>query len=239
MRRRVLDGALAVADAAADLLAERVAARPEAVLALPTGRTPIPLYEELQRRHAGGRIALARARAFNLDELALPAGDPRSFRAYMERHAWGVTGLERTRCSIPDGAAADLDAECRRYEAAVTAAGGVDLAVLGIGADGHIAYNLPGPVSLPTHVVRLPDGVAASLGVPQDAWPLRAITMGLGTIRAARELLLLATGEAKANAIAALSRGEPDPEWPCTFLAGHAALTVLLDAEAASRLPRA
>jgi glucosamine-6-phosphate deaminase len=232
----VLGGPGEVALAAADFVAECVAARPASVLALPTGRTPILFYEELQRRHSRRAVDLSRARAFNLDELVLPPADPRTFRAYMELHAWARIGLERERCAIPDGGAADLEAECRRYEQAIAGAGGLDLAVLGVGVDGHVAYNLPGPVSLPTHVVRLPDGVAASLGIAPEAWPLRAITMGLGTIRAARRILLLATGGTKANAVAALMRGEPDPEWPCTFLAGHAGLQVLLDPEAASRL---
>lgn len=233
MNVRVLENALAVARAAADFVAERAAARPELVLALPTGRTPVALYAELARRHAGGTLDLSRARAFNLDELVLPPADPRSFRSFMERHVWQRIGLVRERCDIPNPAAPDLVAECRRYEEALAAAGGLDLAILGVGADGHIAYNLPGPVTLPTHVERLPDGLAAALEVPPEAWPLRALTMGLGTIRAARELLLLATGETKANAIAALRRGEEYPDWPCTFLSGHPALTVLLDPAAA------
>jgi glucosamine-6-phosphate deaminase len=206
------------------------------VLALPTGRTPIRFYAELQRRHEGRAIDLRRVRAFNLDELVIPPSDPRSFHSFMQRHAWERIGLVRERCDIPNGAAPQLEAECRRYEDAIAAAGGIDLAILGIGADGHVAYNLPGPVTLPTHVVRLPDGLAASLGLEHAAAPLRAITMGLGTIRAARELLLLATGETKAVAIAALQRGILDPQWPCTFLAQHEALLALLDPQAASGL---
>jgi len=236
VRLRVLDHAEAVAGAAADFVAAAVSARPAAVLALPTGRTPIPLYDALAARHEKGAIDLSGARGFNLDELALPPADPRTFRAYMERHAWGRTGLKRERCAIPDGGAADLEAECRRYEAAIEAAGGLDLAILGMGADGHVAYNMPGPVTLSTHVTRLPDGLAASLGVPPEAWPLRALTMGLGTIRGARALLVLATGAAKATALRALVQGAEDPDWPCSFLGKHADLEVLLDPAAASAL---
>jgi len=236
VRLRVLDHAEAVAGAAADSVAAAVSARPAAVLALPTGRTPIPLYDAMAARHEKGAIDLSGARGFNLDELALPPADPRTFRAYMERHAWGRTGLKRERCAIPDGGAADLEAECRRYEAAIEAAGGLDLAILGVGADGHVAYNMPGPVTLSTHVTRLPDGLAASLGVPPEAWPLRALTMGLGTIRGARALLVLATGAAKATALRALVQGAEDPDWPCSFLGKHADLEVLLDPAAASAL---
>jgi glucosamine-6-phosphate deaminase len=236
VKLRVFDSADAVAGAAADSVAAAVAARPAAVLALPTGRTPIPLYDALASRHEKGAIDFSGARGFNLDELALPPGDPRTFRSYMERHAWGRTGLKRERCAIPDGVAPDLEAECRRYEAAIEEAGGIDLAILGVGADGHVAYNMPGPVTFATHVTRLPDGLASSLGVPPEDWPLRALTMGIGTIRGARALLVLATGAAKAAAVRALVRGPEDLEWPCSFLYKHPDLEVLVDREAASGL---
>jgi len=236
VRVRVLDDAGAVATAAADAVADAARADAEIVLALPTGRTPIPLYVELARRHAARAIDLTRARGFNLDELVLPAGDARTFRAFMDEHAWGRTGLSRERCEIPDGAARDLEAECRRYEDAMAAAGGLDLALLGVGTDGHVAYNMPGPVRLPTHVTRLPDGLAASLGVPPEDRPLRAITMGIGTIRAARRILVLATGESKATAVRKLVHGPDDPEWPCSFLATHANVDLIADPGAARGL---
>jgi glucosamine-6-phosphate deaminase len=236
VKLRVLDTAEAVAGAAADAVAAAVAARPAAVLALPTGRTPIPLYHALAARHDKGAVDLSRARGFNLDELVLPVGDPRTFRSYMERLAWGRTGLKRERCDIPDGGAPDLESECRRYEAAIEAAGGLDLGILGVGSDGHVAYNMPGPVTLATHVTRLPDGLAASLGVPPEAWPLRALTMGIGTIRGAHALLVLAIGAAKATAVRALVHGPEDPRWPCSFLGKHPDLEVLLDREAAKAL---
>lgn len=242
LRVSVFDAAADVALAAADHLAYAVARNSSLVVALPTGNTPLPFYDELARRHRAGEIDLARVRAFNLDELALAPGDPRSFRSYMERHAWGRTGLRRERCDIPDGAASDRAAECARYEAAIGAAGGLDLAILGLGADGHVAYDLPGPVVEPTHLATLPDALAAALGIPDAERPLRAITMGLGTLAAARELLLLATGAAKARAVAALvaaSRGaEVRPEeWPCAWLARHPRFTVMVDRQAAERLP--
>jgi glucosamine-6-phosphate deaminase len=224
-----------VARAAADAVLA-AARREHAVFALPTGRTAVPLYDELAARHARGETTLSRVRGFNLDELVLPRDDARTFRAYMHEHAWGRTGLRRERCDIPDGAASDLAAECRRYEDAIAAAGGLDLAVLGVGVDGHVAYNMPGPVTLPTHVTRLPDGLAASLGVPPEDWPLRAITMGLGTIQSSRALLVMATGEAKATAVRALVQEPEDPEWPCSFLTRHPEIDVLLDRAAASAL---
>jgi glucosamine-6-phosphate deaminase len=234
LRTRVLDGLESVARAAADAVVAAGSARPDVVLALPTGRTPVPLYDELAARHARGAADLSRVRGFNLDELVLPHGDPRTFRAFMEQHAWGRTGLRRDRCDIPDGAAPDLEAECRRYEHAIAAAGGLDLAILGLGVDGHVAYNMPGPVSLPTHVVRLPDGLAAHLQVPEAAWPLRALTMGIGTIRGARAILVMATGANKAAAVRSLVHGPQDPDWPCSFLQSHPNMELLLDGPAAS-----
>jgi glucosamine-6-phosphate deaminase len=236
VRRLILDDAGAVARAAADLLAEEVAAQREIVLALPTGRTPLPFYGELTARHAARRIDLTRARGFNLDELVLPREDPRTFRAFMAEHAWDRTGLRRERCDIPDGAAPDPEAECLRYERAITARGGIGVAILGVGVDGHIAYNMPGPVTLATHVTRLPDGLAASLGVPPEDWPLRAITMGVGTIRAARRILVMATGASKATAVKRLVHGPDDPEWPCSFLHAHPDLDLIADRAAASAL---
>jgi glucosamine-6-phosphate deaminase len=236
VRTRILEDSGAVARAAADLLAEEVTAQREIVLALPTGRTPIPFYDELAARHVSRRIDLGLARGFNLDELILPPEDPRTFRSFMARHAWERTGLRRERCEIPNGAAPDLEAECLRYERAITDHGGIGVAILGVGVDGHIAYNMPGPMTLGTHVVRLPDGLAASLGVPPEDWPQRAITMGIGTIRAARRIVVLATGDSKATAVKRLVHGPDDPEWPCSFLHNHPDLDLIADRAAASSL---
>ncbi len=236
VRVRVLENAAAVAQAAADLVAEAARENPEIVLALPTGQTPIPMYDELARRHAAGEIDLSRARAFNLDELALPAEDPRTFHSFMQRHAGERIGLRRERCDIPNGVARDLETECLRYEGAIAAAGGLDLAILGVGVDGHVAYNMPGPIGMDTHVTLLPDPLAASLDVPKADWPLRAITMGIGTIRAARRIVVLATGAAKATAVVRLVRGPQDSQWPCSFLAGHPSVDLIADAGAASGL---
>lgn len=225
----------AVASAAAELLTAAVAAQPAIVLALPTGRTPVPTYALLARRHGAGAFDASHARAFNLDELLLQRGDERTFRAFMERHAWERIGLLRERCDIPDGSAPDPEAECQRYEQAILAAGGIDLALLGVGADGHVAYNLPGPEVERTHVVKLPEGLADLLGVPRDQRPLRAITMGLGTIRSARRIVVLATGASKARALRELRSGVASADWPCTFLRGHPDLTVIADRAAAGQ----
>ena len=222
--------------AAVRMVAEVIVAaaidEPGLVLGLPTGRTPIPVYEELAKRHARGELDLSRARAFNLDELVLPMDHPASFRSFMRRHAWTRIGLDPERCDIPNGEA-DPDLECGRYESAVAAAGGLDLVFLGVGADGHVAYNLPGPRRDSTHVVELPTDLAKSLEVPPGWMPLRAITLGLGVLLSAKRLLMLAVGDAKARAVRALLESPPTPEWPCSLLRGHTRFDVVLDLAAA------
>ena len=167
----------------------------------------------------------------------LPAGDPRTFRSFMERHAWGRTGLRRERCDIPDGGAPDLEARVPPLRAAIAAAGGIDLGDPGRGRGRpRRLQHARARRRCPRTSSRLPDGLAASLGVPPEEWPLRAITMGIGTIRKARRILVLATGAAKATAVRALVHGPEDPEWPCSFLGTHPNMEVLLDPTAAARL---
>lgn len=231
MKLRILERAAEVAHAGADRLAAEAARKPALVLGLPTGRTMVPFYAELARRHEAGQLDLSRAHAFNLDELVLPPGHPSSFESFMERHAWRHIGLDEGLSDIPRarGDLAALEAECRRYDGAIDAAGGLDLAVLGLGGDGHVAYNLPGPPREETHVVELPGHLADQLGVPAEWRPLRAITLGLGALRTARTLLVLATGSEKAAAVRALHEGPTDPAWPCSLLRGHEDLELVVD----------
>lgn len=233
MRVLTLADADAVARRAAEAVVEEAALDPDLVLALPTGRTVIPLYAALAARRAAGFLDLSRARAFNLDELALPEGHPGSFRAFMEEHAVGPLGLDRARWTIPD-VGGDLAEECARYDAALDTAGGIDLALLGLGADGHVAYNLPGPPVERTHVVEVPERVAETLSVPVEERPLRAVTIGLGPLRAARRLVLLATTAEKRDAVRALLDRPTDDRWPVTHLRDHPSFDVLLSVEAAA-----
>ncbi len=236
MNTRMLEDAQAVAEAGADLIAREAAAHPNLVLALPTGRTPLPMFDQLAARHARGELQLGHATSFNLDELVLPPDDPRTFRSFLRKHAWSRIGIAEERCHVPDTTATDLVGECQRYERRLAQAGGLGLCVLGLGVDGHVAYNLPRPASLETHVVALPDVVADENAVPASERPLLAITMGLATLRRARTILILATGPSKATPVEMLATRFEDPDWPCTFLGRHPGLTLLLDPEAASRL---
>lgn len=235
MRIFRLDDEGVVASAGADLLAACLELDPEPVLGLPTGRTMIPFYDELARRHRRGQIDLSGARAFNVDELLLPPEHPASFHSFMERHAWERIGLDRRRCDIPDPTA-DPAEEAERYDRAIAAAGGFDLVFLGVGADGHVAYNLPGEAREETHVVEVPAATADTLDVPESLRPLRALTIGFAPLHGARHLALLATTEEKARPVRELIEGPEDPAWPCTLLRGHPRFDVLLAPAAAREL---
>jgi glucosamine-6-phosphate deaminase len=224
------------ARAVAGLLAHK----PEAVLALPTGRTPQPLYAELVRLHRAGHLSFARATSFNLDEyVGLPADHPASFRRYMDEALFNHVDVSRDRVHVPDGRAADVPASCAAYEAAIAAAGGLDLALLGLGADGHIAFNEP-TSSLGSRT-RLKTISEATRAANQPAFgaepvPHQVITIGIATILAARRCVLLATGERKAAALAKTVEGPLTALVPSSALQLHPHATVLCDEAAASGL---
>ena len=235
MKIETLPTAGDVARRGASVFEAHVLARPDLVVALPTGRTPIDMYEILAALRRSGGFDLSRATAFNLDEVLLPRAMPQTFFQFMTRYAWEPLGIAPGRRFIPDGETGDPESECRKYEDAIAKAGGLDLAILGIGADGHIAYNLPGQAGPRTHVVRLDPITIATLGGDLQP-PLGAITMGIETIRSAKSIVLLATGPSKAEALRRM-RDEPVGEaWPCTFLRDHLDLTVIADEAAASQL---
>jgi glucosamine-6-phosphate deaminase len=234
------------ADVAAHAIAERlrdyVRSHPAAVLGLPTGRTPIPIYAELRRMHGARDVDLSGVTTFNLDEFAgLQATDPGSFHAFMQQHLFAAAGIHPSRTHFLNGAAADLAAECGRYEAAIAAAGGIDVQLLGIGANGHIGFNEPADEQVArTHVVTLQPSTrrdnAALFDGDADRVPPQALTMGIGTIPGARQILLAASGERKARCIERLMNGGVTPQLPASFLQLHSRVELFLDRAAASLL---
>jgi glucosamine-6-phosphate deaminase len=222
---------------AAELLVNRLHARPALRALLPTGHTPRGMYAALRAHAARGFVPAARATVFQLDEYAgLGRDDPVSFRATLERE---LAGVAVGRLEEVDGAAADLDAEAARYQALLDERP-IDLAVLGIGRDAHVAFNEPGS-GPDDDVRRVPlagstiDAAAESFG-GRSLVPREALTVGLRTLRAAREVLVLATGEAKAEAVREMLEGPAGPGAPASLLRDHPALLVVCDEAAASRL---
>ncbi len=211
------------------------------VLGLPTGSTPIGTYAELVRRHRDEGLSFQQVTTFNLDEYqGIPRSDPESYRTFMCRHLFDHVDVADGAWHLPDPEALDAGAETRRYEAAIDDAGGMDLAILGIGANGHIAFNEPGDaLTGPTHVAALSDDTWSrnfpGLAAMREAHPevrarySTAYTVGIATILRARRILLLASGQAKAGALAGAVRGSVTPRNPASFLQLHPDVTMVLD----------
>jgi glucosamine-6-phosphate isomerase len=239
----ILTSPEAVCAAGAEAVARLVARKPDAVLGLPTGATPRPLYAELVRRHRDEGLSFARVTTFNLDEYVGVGPDhPGSFRRYMQDHLFGRVDLSPARTHVPDGLAADVPASCAAYEAAIAAAGGLDLVLLGLGADGHVAFNEP--TSSLASRTRIKTLSAASRAANQAAFgadpvPGHVVTMGIATILEARRCVLLVHGARKAAAVAAMVEGPVTSMVPASALQLHASATVLCDEAAAARLTRA
>jgi glucosamine-6-phosphate deaminase len=222
---------------AAELVANRLRARPASRLLLPTGHTPAGMYAALRAHASRGTLPAADATVFQLDEyLGLPRSDARSFAATLDRQLDGIAVGRRERL---DGAAADPAAEARRYQRLLDERA-IDLAVLGIGRDGHLAFDEPGTSPRSgVHRARLHrttiEANAGEFG-GAAAVPREALTVGLRTLRAARELVVLASGTAKAEAVRAMLQDPPDPQVPASLMRDHPLLTVVCDEDAAALL---
>ena len=214
---------------------------PTAVLGLATGSSPLAVYDELVRRHHEG-LSFAQARAYMLDEyVGLTADHPERYRNVIEREFASRVDFAPGAVQGPDGLASDLPAACAAYEASIAEAGGVDLQLLGIGTDGHIAFNEPGSslasrTRIKTLTKQTREDNARFFGGSVEDVPRHCLTQGLATIMSARHLVLLASGRAKAEAVHQLVEGPISAMWPATIMQLHPHATVLVDDAAASRL---
>lgn len=238
----VLDNPDEVGRLGADAIAQHVVANPEAVIGLATGSSPLRVYRELGARVQRGELSLARCRGFLLDEyVGLPADHPQAYRAVIETEFVEQVDIEAANVHGLDGAAGDLPAACAAFEAAIKAAGGIDVQLLGVGTDGHIAFNEPGSslnsrTRLKTLTASTREDNARFFGGDADAVPAHCLTQGIGTILEARHLVLIAMGRAKAEAVHQLIEGPISALWPATALQLHPHVTVLVDGAAAARL---
>ncbi len=231
-----------LAAVAADAIERLLLAKRGAVLGLATGSSPLAVYDELVRRHRERGLSFATARAFMLDEyVGLAADHPERYRNVIETSIAGLVDFAPDAVSGPDGLATDLVQACADYERAIVDAGGVDLQILGIGTDGHIAFNEPGSslasrTRIKTLTRQTREDNARFFGGDVEAVPHHCLTQGLGTIMSARHLVLLATGRGKAEAVHQLVEGPVSAMWPATIMQHHPHATVLVDDAAASRL---
>jgi glucosamine-6-phosphate deaminase len=238
----VLDTDEAVAEVAAARIAGALQASPALTLGLAAGRTPLRLYAALAHRYALGEIDFRSVSTFTLDEfVGLGPADSNGFGAFIRRHLLDLVNVDPARAHFPDGRAPDLAAECERYEAAIAAAGGIDLQLLGIGRNGHIGFNEPGDtLSARTHRVALRDETrrehAAAFGGDVSRVPTHALSMGMATILRANAILLLATGAEKAAVVARAMRGPVTTQLPASFLQTHRNVEVFVDRLAAGAL---
>lgn len=232
---------------ATELAAQRIAGllrdKPDAVLGLATGRSQKGVYEQLVRMHREEGLDFGRVTTFNLDEyIGLGPEHLGSFHHYMQEHLFGSVNVDPERVHVLDGMAHEVDAHCAAYEAAIAAAGGIDLQLLGIGSDGHIGFNEPSSsLSSRTRIKTLAAETRRDNagGFATGEVPRHVITMGIGTIMDARECLLLALGERKAQAVAAAVEGPITASVPASALQMHPAAKVVLDEAAAGLLTRA
>lgn len=239
MMTHVFEGAEGTSEALADALLAEIRRRPSLVMALPTGATPLPMYAALRRAAALDPDVLAQVRTFNLDEfVGLAAEDPASYRAYMVRELFQPVRLPVAQIGFLNGCVLDLEGECARYEEHIAAVGGLDVAVLGLGGNGHIGFNEPSTVlHARTHVTALEESTrlanARWFGGRLERVPRQALSMGVGTILGARRIMLIATGAAKAAAVDGLRSGVVTTQLPASLLQCHPDVTLWLDRDAA------
>ncbi len=237
----ILNGSKQIGKLAADAIEELLRRKPNAVLGLATGSSPLPVYDELAARHERDGLDFSRATGFALDEyVGLPAGNPESYREVIRREFTNRVNIAPENVHGPDGTAADILAACRAYEDSITAAGGIDLQLLGVGTDGHIGFNEPGSsFASRTRIKSLIEQTrrdnARFFGSLAEV-PHHVLTQGLGTIMDARHVILVATGAQKAQAVREFVEGPVSAICPASVLQFHPHATVLLDEAAASAL---
>ncbi len=226
---------------AAAVIADQLKAKPESVLGLATGTTPIGLYAELVRACDAGEISFAQAQSFNLDEYrGLPGTHDQSYRYFMQQNLFDHVDIDVSKTHVPDGAMDDAEAACAAYEDAIAEAGGVDLQLLGLGHNGHIGFNEPcDSFPVATHCVELTESTIEAnsrLFDSADDVPREAYTMGIGTIMKARKILLVVSGAGKAEIVRDVVCGPVVPQVPASVLQLHPDVTVVVDKEAGALL---
>ena len=228
---------------ASRIFAAQVTLKPDSVLGLATGSTPVGMYKELVQMFDEGRIDFSQVKTVNLDEYAgLPGNNDQSYRYFMNQNLFDHINIDKANTNVPDGTAADLHAECERYEQVVASMGGVDIQLLGLGHDGHIGFNEPcDHFPVITHEVQLTEMTREAnkrFFSSIDEVPTAAVTMGVGTVMAARKIVMVITGADKADILYKVFFGPVTPEVPGSILQFHHDVTLICDEAAAARMPQ-
>lgn len=240
MEYRIFESTDELALACADIFTALLKEKPNAVLGLATGASPVKTYKELIRRYEAGEISFAGVTTFNLDEYCdLPKEDKNSYYTFMHKNLFDHVDIKEENTHLMDGNAADPEAEAAAFDAMIEQAGGVDIQLLGVGRNGHIGFNEPADhFTEGSFKVKLNDSTieANSIYFDENPMPRYALTMGIGTIMKAGKIVLIATGKKKAEAIRSAIKGEVTPHCPVSVLQNHPDALLLLDREAASLL---
>lgn len=241
MEIKILKNSQEIGRAAADIITAKVQSKANAVLGLATGASPVTTYENLIADNKAGKVSFRDVVTFNLDEYcSIPASDRNSYYTFMHENLFNHIDIQEGHVHVPNGNPADPDAYCAAYDEAIKAAGGIDIQVLGIGRNGHIGFNEPSDAFADgTFVVDLTESTINANMIyfdsPEDV-PRKAITMGVKSILNAKEIILIAEGEAKAQAVHDMIKGEISPACPASILQNHPHVHILLDEAAASLL---
>lgn len=222
---------------AMELLSAQICAKPGSVLGLATGSSVLGIYDRLIERYNAGRLDFAQIKTVNLDEyVGLSAKNIQSYRYYMDKNLFRHVNIKEENAHLPDGLAEDIEAECARYNALIEDSGGIDMQLLGLGANGHIGFNEPGDhFAKDTHVVMLDESTIRANSrffENESQVPRRAITMGIGNIMSARKIILCVSGGQKAGILKQVLAGPVTPKVPGSILQFHADCTVIADEDA-------
>lgn len=237
----VVESEADVAICCANLIVDEVLAKPNAVLGLATGSSPVSTYKQLVQLNQQAEVSFKETKTFNLDEyIGISSSDRHSYRSFMDGNLFNEIDINPNNTFLPDGMADDLQAEAIKYESLIAAAGGVDLQLLGLGSNGHIGFNEPSSsLNSRTRVTTLSDDTLTANSrffTPDENQPSLALTMGIGTILEAKKVVLIATGSHKAEAVKGMVEGPLSAFNPASALQQHNATVVIIDKVAASLL---
>lgn len=226
---------------AATMVASQIILRPDSILGLATGDTPTGMYQELIKLYNNKEIDFSETKTFNLDEYyGINKENNQSYYYYMMNNFFEHININRENINMPNGIAANIDEECKAYEERISQAGGIDIQVLGIGGNGHIGFNEPGAnFEAETHLVELDEKTIEANSrffESIEEVPTKAVSMGIKTIMHSKKIILLASGIAKAEAIANAVNGKISSEVPASILQLHKDVTIIVDKEAGSKL---
>lgn len=228
---------------AAEFMAKEVNKNPEIILGLATGGTPVGMYKELINMCSNKEVDFSKATTINLDEYIGLSGDHnQSYRYFMNTNLFNHINVDKTKTYVPNGQAADIENECKSYDERIKNLGGIDLQLLGLGSNGHVAFNEPDEyLTVGSHETKLTDSTIeanARFFNSMDEVPKTAITMGLGGIMQAKKILVIANGEGKAEVVEKLMNGKITTEVPASMLQMHRDVTIIVDEAAAAKLDK-